>query len=121
MTTKPFNIPKQLVMQAYQQVKSNGGAAGVDQQSLTDFDLNLKDNLYKIWNRMASGSYFPPAVRAVAIPKKTGGERILGIPTVSDRIAQMVISSVDKANLILVQEINSTQRGEGGFGHTGKK
>jgi len=74
MTTKPFNIPKQLVMQAYQQVKSNGGAAGVDQQSLTDFDRNLKGNLYKIWNRMASGSYFPPAVRAVAIPKKTGGE-----------------------------------------------
>ena len=94
MTTKPFNIPKQLVMQAYQQVKSNGGAAGVDQQSLTDFDLNLKDNLYKIWNRMASGSYFPPAVRAVAIPKKTGGERILGIPTVSDRIAQMVVKLV---------------------------
>jgi len=94
MTTKPFNIPKQLVMQAYQQVKSNGGAAGVDQQSLTDFDRNLKGNLYKIWNRMASGSYFPPAVRAVAIPKKTGGERILGIPTVSDRIAQMVVKLI---------------------------
>jgi RNA-directed DNA polymerase len=94
MTTKPFNIPKQLVMQAYQQVKGNGGAAGVDQQSLTDFDRNLKDNLYKIWNRMVSGSYFPPAVRAVAIPKKTGGERILGIPTVSDRIAQMVVKLI---------------------------
>lgn len=94
MTTKPFNIPKQLVMQAYQQVKRNGGAAGVDQQSLTDFDRNLKDNLYKIWNRMTSGSYFPPAVRAVAIPKKTGGERILGIPTVSDRIAQMVVKLI---------------------------
>lgn len=93
MTTKPFNIPKQLVMQAYQQVKSNGGAAGVDQQSLTDFDRNLKDNLYKIWNRMASGSYFPTAVRAVATPKKTGGERILG-PTVSDRIAQMVVKLI---------------------------
>lgn len=93
MTTKPFNIPKQLVVQAYQQVKSNGGA-GVDQQSLTDFDRNLKGNLYKILNRMASGSYFPPAVRAVAIPKKTGGERILGIPTVSDRIAQMVVKLI---------------------------
>ena len=81
-------------MQAYQRVKSNGGAAGIDQQSLTDFDRNLKDNLYKIWNRMASGSYFPPAVRAVAIPKKTGGERILGIPTVSDRIAQMVVKLI---------------------------
>lgn len=94
MTTKPFTIPKQLVMQAYQRVKSNGGTAGVDQQSLTDFDRNLKDNFYKIWNRMASGSYFPPSVRAVTIPKKTGGERVLGIPTVSDRIAQMVVKLI---------------------------
>jgi len=89
--TKPFNIPKQLVMQAYQLVKSNGGAAGVDRQSLEDFEKNLKDNLYKIWNRLSSGSYFPPAVKAVPIPKKTGGERILGVPTVGDRIAQMVV------------------------------
>lgn len=81
-------------MQAYQRVKSNGGAAGADQQSLTDFDRNLKDNFYKIWNRMASGSYFPPSVRAVTIPKKTGGERVLGIPTVSDRIAQMVVKLI---------------------------
>ena len=78
-------------MKAYQLVKSNDGAGGIDQQLLTDFDLNLKDNLYKIWNRMASGSYFPPAVRAVSIPKKSGGERILGIPTISDRIAQTVV------------------------------
>ena len=78
-------------MRAYKLVKANKGAAGVDKQSLQDFEENLKDNLYKIWNRISSGSYFPPAVKAVPIPKKTGGERILGIPTVSDRIAQMVV------------------------------
>lgn len=89
--TKPFTISKQLVMDAYQRVKENAGAAGVDQQSLADFDKDLKGNLYKIWNRMSSGTYFPPPVRAVPIPKKSGGERILGIPTVSDRIAQMVV------------------------------
>lgn len=91
-TTKPFIIPKDLVVKAYKLVKENGGAAGVDQQSLSDFDKNLKDNLYRIWNRLSSGSYFPPAVKAVPIPKKQGGERILGIPTVSDRIAQMVVN-----------------------------
>jgi len=90
--TKPFNIPKQLVMQAYKLVKANAGAGGVDRQSLEDFELNLKDNLYKIWNRLSSGSYFPPPVKAVAIPKKTGGERILGVPTVGDRIAQAVVT-----------------------------
>ncbi|MCX7119954.1 MAG: group II intron reverse transcriptase/maturase [Legionellales bacterium] len=89
--TKQFIISKQLVVQAYKLVKANAGSAGVDNQSLKDFEINLKDNLYKIWNRMSSGSYFPPAVKAVIIPKKTGGERILGVPTVSDRIAQMVV------------------------------
>lgn len=89
--TKQFTIPKQMVMQAYKLVKANAGAAGVDEQSLQDFEENLKRNLYKIWNRMSSGSYFPPAVKAVPIPKKTGGKRILGIPTVSDRIAQTVV------------------------------
>ena len=78
-------------MTAYKLVKANSGAAGVDQQTLDDFNLNLKDNLYKIWNRMSSGTYFPPAILGVSIPKKTGGERILGVPTVSDRIAQMVV------------------------------
>ena len=90
-TTKPYVISKSLVMTAYKLVKANKGTAGVDQQTLDDFDLNLKDNLYKIWNRMSSGSYFPPAILAVPIPKKTGGERLLGVPTVSDRIAQMVV------------------------------
>lgn len=89
--TKPFIISKGQLMQAYQLVKANHGSAGVDKQSIEDFETNLKENLYKLWNRLSSGSYFPPPVKAVAIPKKTGGERILGIPTVSDRIAQMVI------------------------------
>jgi group II intron reverse transcriptase/maturase len=89
--TKSFIISKRDVVQAYRLVKANRGAAGVDNQSITDFELNLKGNLYIIWNRLSSGSYFPPPVKAVAIPKKTGGERILGIPTVSDRIAQMVV------------------------------
>jgi RNA-directed DNA polymerase len=79
---KPFAIDKWRVYEAYQAVKANAGAAGVDRQTIADFEKDLKDNLYKIWNRMSSGSYFPPPVKAVAIPKKNGGERILGVPTV---------------------------------------
>lgn len=90
--TKPFNIPKQDVWEAYLRVKRNKGAAGVDNQSIADFEVKLKDNLYKLWNRMSSGSYFPPPVKTVAIPKKDGGQRYLGIPTVGDRIAQMVVT-----------------------------
>src|ERR1700722_11903629 len=78
-------------MDAYKVVKENAGSAGLDEQSIADFERNLKDNLYKIWNRMSSGSYFPPPVKAVPIPKKSGGERILGVPTVGDRIAQMAV------------------------------
>lgn len=89
--TKPFNISKNLVVQAFKLIKANAGSAGVDHQSLADFEVNLKDNLYKIWNRMSSGTHFPPPVKAVPIPKKSGGERILGVPTVADRIAQMVV------------------------------
>ena len=92
--TKSFTISKNLVMQAYKLIKANGGAAGVDKQSIADFELSLQDNLYKLWNRMSSGSYFPPPVKAVSIPKKSGGERILGVPTVSDRIAQMVVKLI---------------------------
>lgn len=88
---KPFEIPKELVWKAFKLVRANGGAAGVDKQSIMDFESNLGNNLYRIWNRMASGSYFPPPVKAVTIPKKSGGERILGVPTVSDRVAQMVV------------------------------
>ena len=90
---KPFVISKWEVWEAYRRVKANQGAAGVDEQSMADFERNLKRNLYKIWNRMSSGSYFPPPVRTVNIPKANGGERQLGIPTVSDRIAQMVVKS----------------------------
>lgn len=88
---KPFEIDKWLIVEAYNRVKANAGAAGIDQQSLKDFDRDRKNNLYKLWNRMASGSYMPPPVRAVSIPKKAGGTRTLGIPTVADRIAQMVV------------------------------
>jgi RNA-directed DNA polymerase len=88
---KPFDIPKLLVWEAYQRVKANQGAAGVDRQSIEDFEMDLRNNLYQIWNRMSSGSYFPPPVRAVEIPKPHGGgTRMLGIPTVGDRIAQTV-------------------------------
>ncbi|WP_341817731.1 MULTISPECIES: group II intron reverse transcriptase/maturase [unclassified Wolbachia] len=87
--TKSFDIPKQLIWRAYKQVSKNKGAAGVDEVSITKFEENLKDNLYKLWNRMSSGSYFPEPVKAVAIPKNTGGgQRILCVPSVSDRIAQ---------------------------------
>jgi RNA-directed DNA polymerase len=87
---KPFSISKRVVFEAYKRVRANQGAAGVDEESIADFERNLQNNLYKIWNRMSSGSYFPPAVRLVEIPKKDGGQRELGVPTVSDRIAQMV-------------------------------
>ncbi len=90
-TTKSFSIPKQMFVEAYKLVKANAGVAGVDKESLEDFEKDLKNNLYKIWNRMSSGSYFPPPVKGVYIPKKSGGKRLLGIPTVSDRIAQMVV------------------------------
>ncbi len=91
---KPYNIPKQLVWEAYQRVKANRGAAGVDGESLATFEEDLKGNLYKIWNRMSSGSYFPPPVRLVEIPKGNGGVRPLGIPTVADRVAQTVVKMV---------------------------
>jgi len=90
-SAKPFDISKHLVQKAYKEVKVNGGAAGVDKESIAAFEVKLKDNLYRIWNRMSSGSYFPPAVKAVPIPKKSGGTRVLGVPTVSDRIAQTVV------------------------------
>jgi len=89
--TKPFEISKHAVWEAYKRVKSKKGAAGIDGISVEDFEENLKDNLYKIWNRMSSGSYLPPPVKTVEIPKTTGGVRILGVPTVADRIAQTVV------------------------------
>lgn len=90
-SAKPFVISKDRVVKAFELVKANAGSAGVDEQSLEEFGENLKANLYKIWNRMSSGSYFPPPVKAVEIPKRSGGTRVLGVPTVADRVAQMVV------------------------------
>jgi group II intron reverse transcriptase/maturase len=87
---KPFAISKRLVWEAWRKVKANRGAAGVDEESIQAFEENLSGNLYKVWNRMSSGSYMPPPVRAVEIPKKKGGSRMLGVPTVADRVAQTV-------------------------------
>ena len=92
---KAFAISKVLVWKAYLKVKANKGAAGIDGQSLADFAEDEKNNLYKIWNRMSSGSYFPPPVKAVEIPKAGGkGVRVLGVPTVADRIAQTVVTMI---------------------------
>ena len=91
---KPYVIPKRLVWDAYQRVNANQGAAGVDGESVAAFEADLKNNLYKVWNRMSSGSYFPPPVRLVEIPKDDGGIRPLGIPTVADRVAQTVVKMV---------------------------
>ena len=88
---KPFVISKKLVYEAYKLVKANKGGVGVDRVSMDEFEKNLKANVYKIWNRLSSGSYFPPAVKGVEIPKKQGGKRMLGVPTISDRIAQTTI------------------------------
>ena len=91
---KPFAIPKLLVWEAYRRVAANKGAPGVDGQALEEFEADLEGNLYKIWNRMSSGSYFPPPVRAVEIPKPhSPGTRVLGVPTIADRIAQTVVAT----------------------------
>jgi len=93
LTGKSFDIPKRLIWEAYLKVRSNKGAAGVDGQSLVEFEQNEQNNLYKLWNRLSSGSYFPPPVKAVEIPKAGGvGVRTLGIPTVADRIAQTAVA-----------------------------
>lgn len=89
--TKSFAVSKRMVYNSYLRVKEKGGSAGIDRESIGDFEREVGSNLYKIWNRMASGSYFPPPVRTVPIPKKSGGKRLLGIPTVGDRIAQGVV------------------------------
>lgn len=91
VTAKSLSISKQMVWNAFKLVRANGGSAGVDAQSISMFEADLENNLYKLWNRMASGSYLPPPVKRVEIPKPDGGVRPLGIPTVADRIAQMVV------------------------------
>jgi RNA-directed DNA polymerase len=90
---KPFDIPKRWVWEAYKRVKANRGAAGVDGQSIEAFEEDLTNNLYKLWNRLSSGSYFPPPVKRVEIKKRSGGTRPLGVPTVTDRIAQAVVKA----------------------------
>jgi group II intron reverse transcriptase/maturase len=92
--SKPFKIDKRQVYEAYLQVRSKDGAAGVDGVTIDQFEADLKGNLYKIWNRISSGAYFPPPVRAVSIPKKSGGQRVLGVPTVADRVAQTVVKEM---------------------------
>ena len=85
---KPFDIPKREVWEAFKKVKANQGAAGVDGQTIADFEADLSNNLYELWNRLSSGSYFPPLVRRVDIPKVDGGSRPLCIPTVADRVSR---------------------------------
>ena len=95
---KPFDISKRAVWEAWEKVKANKGAPGVDAVPVVEFESDLKNNLYKIWNRLSSGTYFPPPVRAVEIPKPHGaGTRILGAPTVADRVAQTVVARVIEA------------------------
>lgn len=88
--SKQYEIPKGAVIEAYKRVKANKRSAGIDGIDFEVFEKKLNNNLYKIWNRMSSGSYFPSPVLAVEIPKKTGGTRRLGIPTITDRVAQMI-------------------------------
>lgn len=105
---KSFVIPKRLVWEAYRRVAANQGAAGVDGQSITDFEADLRNNLYKIWNRMSSGSYFPPPVMAVEIPKPHGeGTRVLGVPTVADRVAQTVVAMQLEARTEAIFHVDS--------------
>jgi len=100
--TKSLPVSKQMVYESYLTVVSKGGCAGIDRQSIDMFNDNLSGNLYKLWNRMTSGSYFPPPVRSVLISKKQGGFRPLGIPTVSDRIAQGVVKNFLEPRMELV-------------------
>ena len=97
--SKPYEISKLVVLEAFKKVKQNKGSAGIDEVDIENFQKDLKGNLYKIWNRMSSVSYFPPPVKAVEIPKKSGGTRRLGIPTISDRIAQMVVKMYLEPNI----------------------
>ncbi|WP_456057484.1 hypothetical protein [Acetivibrio straminisolvens] len=88
---KSFEISRHQVLEAYKRVKANHGAGRVDGVNFEEFEKDLKNNLYKLWNRMSSGSYFPKAVKGVEIPKKNGKKRLLGIPTIEDRVAQMTV------------------------------
>jgi len=106
-SSKSYDIPKHLFVKAFKRVKANKGAPGVDGQSIEIFESNLENNLYKLWNRMSSGSYFPQAVRLCEIPKGRTGTRTLGIPTVRDRVAQMVVKQVLEPRLEAIFSENS--------------
>lgn len=114
MTPKPYDISKRMVLEAYRRVRANQGAAGIDGESLEMFEVDLSRNLYKLWNRMSSGSYFPPPVKQVEIPKKQGGVRTLGIATVADRIAQQVVVARIEADLhgVFLPDSYGYQRGK---------
>ena len=105
--TKSIPISRSMVWEAYQKVRSNQGSAGVDEIGMQEFDANRSKHLYKLWNRMASGSYFPPPVKEVEIPKKDGNVRKLGVPTISDRVGQMVVKMFIEPRLEEVFSINS--------------
>jgi group II intron reverse transcriptase/maturase len=105
--TKSIPISRQMVWEAYQKVRSNKGSAGVDEISMQEFDTNRRKHLYKLWNRMASGSYFPPPIKEVEIPKKDGSVRKLGIPTISDRVGQMVVKMFIEPRLEQLFSTNS--------------
>jgi RNA-directed DNA polymerase len=98
---KSYDIPKRLLWDAWLKVKQNGGAAGADGVTIEQFEENLRDNLFALWNRMSSGSYFPGSVRAVEIPKKgkKGGIRVLGIPNVADRVAQAAAAAASEPSV----------------------
>jgi len=99
IAAKPYSIAKRPVWEAYQQVKANRGAAGIDDETIAEFEQNLSKNLYKLWNRMSSGSYLPPPVKQVEIPKASGGMRKLGVPTVTDGVAQTVVKLIIEPDL----------------------
>ena len=107
--TKPksFGISKHLVFEAWRRVRANKGSHGIDQESIQEFESDLKNNLYKLWNRLSSGSYFPAPVRRVEIPKKDGKKRPLGIPTGMDRVAQMVVKLHIEPTLDTVFDVDS--------------
>jgi retron-type reverse transcriptase len=100
-TSKSFKISKRLIWNAFKRVRANRGSSGVDHIEIDEFERDLKSNLYKLWNRMSSGSYFPAAVRLVEIPKKSRGIRGLGIPTVEDRVAQMAVKRILEPQLVI--------------------
>lgn len=120
--TKPFEISYQMFEKAFERVKANKGSYGVDEQTILEYEENLDKNLYKLWNRMSSGTYFPKPVKAVSIPKKNGGVRILGIPTVEDRVAQMIAKIYFEPNVekIFFEESYGYRPNKSAIGAVGK-